>query len=244
MGAQVKPAWLCILLPCLLERSNRLLHFNSLNYAQSTLHCCCRDATAEHLAVQESKRQYIEARKAAELAGERTSLAAWRTGLPGGQEPAREPAAECRPQQTGYASAADQRAGNRAAQDHPAYYGRRTWPSTSVGGSAPGADALDSNGNSRTAAQADAIGAELYHGSVEGTGTGAALRGSQEADAAHARPPVACPSRRFKPPPPPRPAAARVLVEFTPLQTRHLPARASREADIRAYRQRQQVRPC
>ena len=194
--------------------------------------------------MQESKRQYIEARKAAELAGERTSLAAWQTGLPGGQAPAREPAAECRPQQTGSASAADQRAGPRAAQDHPAYYGRRTWPPTSVAGSAPGADALNSNGNGRTAAQAHAIGAELHHGSVEGAGTGAALGGSQEADAARARPAVACPPRRFRPQPPPRHAAARVLVELTPLQTRHLPARASREANIRAYRQSQQAWPC
>lgn len=195
--------------------------------------------------MQESKRQYIEARKAAELAGERTSLAAWQTGLAGGQEPAREPAAECRPQQTGCAAAADKSAGSRAAQDHPAYYGRGTWPSTSARGSAPpGANAIERNGNSKSAAQADAIRAELCHGSAEGSGTGAALRGSQETDAAPARPPAACPARRFKPPPPPRPAAARVLVEFTPLQTRHLPARATREADIRAYRQRQQVRLC
>lgn len=209
-----------------------------------TLHCCCRDATAEYLAVQESKRQYIEACKAAELAGERTSLAAWQTGLPGGQEHEQEPAGMCRPQQAGCAAAVDGCAGN-AAQDHPAYYGRGNWPSTSVGGSAPpGADALESNGNSKAAAQADNIRAELCHGGVEGSSTGAAHTGGQEADAAVARPPAACPARRFKPPPPPRAAAARVLVDFTPLQTRHLPARAAREADIRAYRQKQQVRLC
>ena len=195
--------------------------------------------------MQESKRQYIEARKAAELAGERSSLAAWQTGLPAGQEPVREPAAECRRLQTGYASAEaeDPCAGEHLAQDHPAYYGRGAWPSTSAGASAlPGADAIKSNGNCKAAAQADAIRAELCHGNAEGSGTGAALRGSQETDAAPERPPAACPARRFKPPPPPRPAAARVLVEFTPLETRHLPARAAREADIRAYRQRQQVR--
>ena len=49
--------------------------------------------------------------------------------------------------------------------------------------------------------------------------------------------------RPFKPLPSPRPAARPVLVEFTPLQTRHLPARANREADIRDYRRKQQACP-
>lgn len=47
----------------------------------------------------------------------------------------------------------------------------------------------------------------------------------------------------FKPPPPPRAAADAVLVEFTPLQTRYLPARSGREAEMRAYRKKQQVPP-
>ena len=49
--------------------------------------------------------------------------------------------------------------------------------------------------------------------------------------------------RPFKLLPPPRPAARPVLVKFTPLQTRHLPARANREADIRASRRKQQACP-
>ena len=49
--------------------------------------------------------------------------------------------------------------------------------------------------------------------------------------------------RPIKPLPPPRPAAQPVLMEFTLLQTRLLPARADREADIRAYRRKQQACP-
>ena len=203
----------------------------------------CRDATAEHLAVHESKRQYIEARKAAELAGERTSLAAWQTGLPGGQGPAQGPAAACRPQRTGHASAAGRYAPDGAAHNDPAYHGRGTLPPTSAQGSTPpSADATERDGNSGSASHLRARRAEPSHGRAGSSGAGAVLCGSREADAAPALSPAGCPARRFKlPPPPPRAAAQHVLVEFTPLQTRHLPARAAREASIRAYRQAQQV---
>jgi len=206
--------------------------------------------------VQDSKRQFIAARKAEELGAERARLAAWQTALPGSRTPpplvkAADGAPAPSTVHTGGLAGAPQQID--CVQDHAEYYGRGAWPSAAGG-------MLEASDDARAAVHDDGGGVPKSWSARTVECSGAARGGGCEAapaatdphgagrKAAHEEARVAARSEApFKPPPPPRRAAVRpVPVEFTALQTRHLPARAGREVEIREYRRQQQVlcAPC
>ncbi len=206
--------------------------------------------------MQDSKRQFIAARKAEELGAERGRLAAWQTALPGSPAPpplarAAVGAPATSTAHGGGLTGAPQQ--TERAEDHAEYYGRGAWPSAAGG-------TLEASEDARAAAHGNDGGVSKPWSAGTAVCSGAARSGACETapaaadphgagrEAAHEEARAAARSEApFKPPPPPRRAAVRpVPVEFTALQTRHLPARAGREAEICAYRRQQQVlcAPC
>ncbi|KAG2487660.1 hypothetical protein HYH03_013797 [Edaphochlamys debaryana] len=196
-------------------------------------------ATQRSMDVDRRKRQEVERRKAAELAEERGRLESWKQGLERGGGGDDDSDYEDEPPEEGEGEegqgAEGQGAGpaedNRPEPDHPDYHGRG-WRAS--GGPKPSTPAPRGGQKEQRGGDADSDSSE------DEAGRGGRRRGGEEGEHEHwpaaPAPGPAPKGESFKPLPPPRATLQPVQVNFTKLETGHLPAREQREDEIRAFR--------
>ncbi|KAK9829267.1 hypothetical protein WJX72_004865 [[Myrmecia] bisecta] len=187
-----------------------------------------KDATDRQIELDRRKRQLIEDNKAAELASERARLLNWQAKL--GHGPGADGDSE---------SEEDEAAAEAIMPDHPDYHGRGWLPPAPLEGlSGSQHAAIDSMSRAEPVA-APSQGITPAHIWEEADETDELQQSDLDADkenkGAHDAATVT-----FTPLPPPRHTLEPVLIEFTELETEHLPARETREVELRTYKKQYQ----
>ena len=197
-----------------------------------------KEATDRQIEMERKRRQEIEERKKLELQEEKRKLNDWQKDLKKPTSAPEEDDSDYEDEEEGKEKQLSIKEEERPMPDHPDYHGRGWRPDEKQPGAHNNLKARSGAKESNTFVASDK--SLLYESDDEDHETDqrreSKAEAKQEIEPASLWPAPLPSSAVFKPLPPPRIRLEPVAVQFTKLETSHLPARAQREEEIKVYK--------